>query len=235
MLPLTLKLLGAGERGQTVSSSTLTFLGIPGSLRSGSHSLAALQAMRALLPQNVRLNLFNPQCLPLSRKLAGTSEVQDDQIAELKRQIRAADAVILAVPEYLYGVTAVMNDIIDCAAQPAQPAQDNALIGKPVAVIGVSSSRRSAAHAQEHLRLKLHSLGMLPVDQPEVLVRTSYTTSFFGEPRPFMEEASRALVCEVLASLVAATPPGAAARIAKMVLTSGSLHFGRHSGAQLQA
>ena len=170
--------------------------------------------------------------LPLSRKLAVTSEVQDDQIAELKRQIRAADAVILAVPEYLYGVTAVMNDIIDCAAQPAQ---DNALIGKPVAVIGVSSSRRSAAHAQEHLRLKLHSLGMLPVDQPEVLVRTSYTTSFFGEPRPFMEEASRALVCEVLASLVAATPPGAAARIAKMVLTSGSLHFGRHSGAQLQA
>ena len=214
-----------------MSSSSLTILGIPGSLRTGSHSLAALEAMRALLPRNVQLKLFDPQTLPLSRhhdKPSGPARGANDQVAELKRQIRAADAVVLAVPEYLYGVTTVMNDIMDCAAHPAQ---DNALTGKPVAVIGVSSSRRSAAQAQEHLRLKLHALGMRPVDQPEVLVRASYTARFFGGPRPSMDEASRALVCEVLASLVSAMPSGGATRIAKMVLTSGSLHFGRHGAA----
>ncbi len=217
-----------------MSSSPLTILGIPGSLRTGSHSLAALQAMRPLLPRNVQLKLFDPQRLPLSRhhdRPACPVRSENEQVAELKRQIRAADAVVLAVPEYLYGVTTVMNDIMDCAAHPAQ---DNALVGKPVAVIGVSSSRRSAAHAQEHLRLKLHALGMRPVDQPEVLVRTSYTTRLFGGPQPTMDETARALVCEVLAELVSAMPSDGATRIAKMVLTSGSLHFGRRDGgAQL--
>ena len=69
---------------------------------------------------------------------------QDDErnpparVVELKRSVRAADAVLLVTPEYNYSIPGVLKNAIDWASRPYG---DNSWDGKPVAVMGASVNR----------------------------------------------------------------------------------------------
>src|SRR5512145_595861 len=104
---------------------TLQFLGIAGSLRRGSFNRAALRAAQRLVPAGVALEAFDIGRLPLYNQDHESAPAH--AVSELKRAIRAADAIVIATPEYNYSVPGVLKNAIDCASRPYG---DNAWAGK---------------------------------------------------------------------------------------------------------
>ena len=102
--------------------------------------------------------------------LEGLSSFNEDaerllpaRVVELKTQIRQADAILIATPEYNYSVPGVLKNAIDWASRPYG---DNAWDGKPVAIMGVSPGPFGTARAQHHLRQTFVFLNMHPVNRP---------------------------------------------------------------------
>ena len=119
--------------------SAVRILGICGSLRRQSYNHAALRAAVQLVPEVATIEIADIDGLP------GFN--QDDEqnppakIVELKKQIRAAEAILFVTPEYNYSVPGVLKNAIDWASRPYG---DSAWAGKPVAVMGASSGMHGA-------------------------------------------------------------------------------------------
>ena len=86
---------------------------------------------------------------------------------ELKRRIRAADALLFVTPEYNYSIPGVLKNAIDWASRPYG---DNAWSGKPAAIMGASIGGIGTARAQYHLRQVFVFLNVHPINEPEVMI-----------------------------------------------------------------
>lgn len=141
-------------------------LAIPGSLRRGSLNRRLLEAARAVAPPGVAVELADLRPLPF---YDGDSEAAGDPapVAELKRRIREADALLFATPEYNGAVPGVLQNAVDWASRPRGTA---ALTNKPIAVVGASPGGGGTASAQRALRQTLANAGALVLPAPELLV-----------------------------------------------------------------
>jgi chromate reductase len=146
-------------------SHPLTILGIAGSLRKKSYNRGALRAAQQLVPEGVKLDVFELDGI----RIFNQDEEQNppDEVRQLKAQIRAADAILFVTPEYNYSIPGVLKNAIDWASRPYG---DNAWQGKPVAVMGASVGPLGTSRAQYHLRQVFVFLDMLPLNKPEVMI-----------------------------------------------------------------
>ena len=147
------------------SANKLKILGFAGSLRVGSYNKALLHAAIDLLPENVTLEIFEIDGIPLFNQ-----DIEKDmpiKVKEFKSKIRDADAILIATPEYNYSVPGVLKNAIDWASRPYG---DNAFDKKPVAIISASVGMLGGARAQYHLRQTFVFLNMYPVNGPEVIL-----------------------------------------------------------------
>jgi chromate reductase, NAD(P)H dehydrogenase (quinone) len=140
-------------------------LGISGSLRRGSLNTALLRAAAERLPAGVELVEFErlgdvpPYDEDLdpstsSGELAGVPV--PDAVRELREAILAADAVLIATPEYNHSIPGQLKNALDWASRPAG---QSALNGKPAAAIGASKSMFGGVWAQTELRKVLAATG----------------------------------------------------------------------------
>jgi chromate reductase len=124
-------------------------LGISGSLRRDSHNSALLRAAAKLMPPSVELEIFD------GLKAVEPYDEDDDRGAgpdgarRLRESIEAADAVLIATPEYNSSVPGQLKNAIDWASRPLRT---NALWGKPVAVVGASTGMFGAVWSQAEVR-----------------------------------------------------------------------------------
>src|SRR5262249_21943415 len=89
-------------------------------------------------------------------------------VAELKSVVREADALLLAVPEYNYGVSGVLKNTIDWLSRPPE---HSVLHGKPAALMGASSGMAGTARAQLQLRQAfVYTQTWVLPPPPEILV-----------------------------------------------------------------
>jgi chromate reductase len=143
----------------------MNILGIAGSLRKNSFNRAALRVAGASAPQGVTIDIFDIAGLP------GFNEDQEKspppQVVDLKKRIRAADAVLFVTPEYNYSIPGVLKNAIDWASRPYG---DSAWSGKPAAIMGASIGGQGTSRAQYHLRQCMVFLNMFPLNQPEVMI-----------------------------------------------------------------
>jgi chromate reductase, NAD(P)H dehydrogenase (quinone) len=146
-------------------SRPIQIIGIAGSLRRSSYNRAALRAAAQLLPQDVTLDIFELDGIPGFNQ--DEEQNPPDKVAELKKRIRAAEAVLIVTPEYNYSVPGVLKNAIDWASRPYG---DSAWSGKPVAIMGASIGAIGTARAQYHLRQMFVFLNMFPINQPEVMI-----------------------------------------------------------------
>jgi chromate reductase, NAD(P)H dehydrogenase (quinone) len=126
-------------------------------------------------------------------------------VAELRRAIEAADTVLIATPEYNGSVPGQLKNALDWASRPFR---SNPLRGKPVAVIGASSSPRGAASAQAELRKVLRVIGARVIG-PEFAVPRVHER--FDADGRLSDDVVRARLRELLAELALATTPVVAA------------------------
>lgn len=146
---------------------TIRVLGIAGSLRAGSYNRALLRAARELAPDGMEIRIFDGLgAIPL---YDADLEARGDPgpVAALKAAIREADALLVATPEYNYGVPGVLKNAIDWASRPAG---SSVLNRKPAAVMGATPGANGTARAQLALRQSFVFTETYVLPQPEVLV-----------------------------------------------------------------
>jgi chromate reductase, NAD(P)H dehydrogenase (quinone) len=137
-------------------------LAISGSLRRGSHNTELLRAAAELLPPSVELEIFG------GLKAVEPYDQDDDVGAgpagarRLRDAISFADAVLIATPEYNSSLPGQLKNAIDWASRPLR---ENALWGKPVAVIGASTGMFGGVWSQAEARKTLGASGARVIDR----------------------------------------------------------------------
>src|SRR4030043_343633 len=144
---------------------TISILGFAGSLRKDSYNKSILRAAIEFLPKDTGLEIFDLEGIPPFNQ--DIENQPPEKVRGFKTKIRAADAILIATPEYNYSIPGVLKNTIDWASRPYG---DNAFEGKPVAVMGASIGMLGTARAQYHLRQSLVFLNLYPLNRPEVMV-----------------------------------------------------------------
>jgi chromate reductase len=122
------------------------------------------------------------------------------RVKEFKAKIRAADAILIATPEYNYSIPGVLKNAIDWASRPYG---NNAFEGKPVAIMSASIGMLGGTRAQYHLRQTFVFLNMYPINRPEVIV--TFAPEKIDEKGIVTDENTRKFMKELLENLVAWT------------------------------
>ncbi|MEM2968201.1 MAG: NAD(P)H-dependent oxidoreductase [Candidatus Bathyarchaeia archaeon] len=173
----------------------IKILGIVGSLRKGSYNKALMQAAMALKPKEAMIEIFDLEGIPPFNQ---DFEAQPPEIVKkFKAAIKAADALLIATPEYNYSVPGVLKNAIDWASRPYG---DNAFAGKPVAIMSASVGSLGGARAQYHLRQILLALNMYPLNRPEVML--PFADESVDAEGNLTNEKTRLLIRELLEALV---------------------------------
>ncbi|CAN5484849.1 NAD(P)H-dependent FMN reductase [soil metagenome] len=159
-----------------VSMSIPRVLGIAGSLRVDSYNRRLLEAATDALP-DVDWTIARIRGIP-----PYDADVEARGIppaaAQLKDQIAAADAVVIATPEYNHSIPGVLKNAIDWASRPGMRSP---FVGKPVLMLAASTGRGGARRALDHLRQVLDSMDAdpLPTEVSVASVRGRFAD---GEP-----------------------------------------------------
>lgn len=145
----------------------LTLLGIPGALRAAStNRLLLAEARRAFgearhTEADLRLPLYDGDLEKAEGIPPGVQSLAD--------QIAAADAVVIATPEYNKAPPGVLKNALDWVSRTkGAPFRD-----KPVAIISAADGRGGGDRSQFALRLMLTPFRPRLLPGPEVMVAES--------------------------------------------------------------
>jgi chromate reductase len=147
-------------------SPQVQVLAICGSLRKGSFNRMAMQAAIARAPAAMTVTEGPIGDIPLYNEDV-RAEGDPPAVARLKEQVKAADALLFATPEYNYGMPGVLKNAIDWVSRPPSSSPFD---GKPVAILGASMGMMATVRSQLQLRQTCLALNMQPVTRPEVLI-----------------------------------------------------------------
>ena len=169
-------------------------LTISGSLQAASSNSALLDAAAAIAPAGTEVvRSVSPGDLPhFNPDLEADGAPAPAAVAELRDQIGAADAVLIATPEYAHSLPGSLKDALDWMVGSGH------LYAKPVAIIAGSPREDGAARGRAALEQTLRAQGSVIV--------TSRTIALSAQERADGQvgDAARAAVVEVLDALAEA-------------------------------
>jgi chromate reductase len=173
-------------------------LALSGSLREGSYNTLLLGAAERLLPGDVELEQYPTRQLaavpPYDADLE--AEGQPGSVVDLKEAIAAADAIVIATPEYNSSIPGQLKNVLDWVSRPIR---ENPLRGKPVAVVGASTSAYGAIWAQAELRKVLGVLGARVVDAE---VAIAHAAERFDERGELLDSQALEQLAQAVGNLV---------------------------------
>jgi chromate reductase len=144
----------------TGAFGVMKILAISGSLRAASNNSALLRALARLAPENISIELFRDLGnLPLFNP--DIEDTDPPVVAGFRAQLVAADAVLIASPEYAHGVTGAMKNALDWVVGC------EAFVLKPVALLNASPR---AVHAPASLKETLTVMSALIVEDASIAV-----------------------------------------------------------------
>jgi len=174
--------------------SALNVLALSGSLREKSYNTALLREAVRLAPPGMTIEITPIRDIPLY-----DADVEargfPAAVTGLSAKVKAADALLIATPEYNFSIPGVLKNVVDWLSRPPL---DAALVRKPVAIVG-AGGRLGSARAQYHLRQVCACLSMLPVPRPEVFVLSAWEK--FDAQGRLTSEADVKQITDLLAAL----------------------------------
>lgn len=181
---------------------TIRILALGGSLREGSRNRALLLEAAAMAPAEAEVDLtqlatigslplFNQDILDRGGFPAG--------VAELKEALRAADGLLIATPEYNWGIPGFLKNAIDWASRPA--ADIASVFGDlPVALIGAGGGAGTRFAQQAWLSV-FRFLKMRPWYGESLYVDRAHER--FGADNRLTDDATRTQLRAVVAGFAA--------------------------------
>ncbi len=174
--------------------ASINVLGICGSLRAKSFNRSALLAAAELMPAGMQMTVADHADVPLFNQ-----DVQDkgfpEAVMRLAQQIREADALLIASPEYNFSISGVLKNAIDWLSRvPAPPFKD-----KPVAILSATMGPLGGARQQYELRKVLGSQDALVLVKPEVFIGQAQTK--FDAEGKLTDAATRKAVTDQMLAL----------------------------------
>ena len=139
---------------------------VVGSIRKESINRKLAKALIKLAPKDLECELVRIDDLPVFNQDHDQDPPQ--QVARVKAQIIAADAILFVTPEHNRSLPTALKNVLDWVSRPYGK---NLWAGKPAGVAGASVGAVGTAVAQAHLRAVLGYLDVPTLGQPEVYVQ----------------------------------------------------------------
>jgi chromate reductase, NAD(P)H dehydrogenase (quinone) len=144
-------------------------VGISGSLRQASWNTGLLRAAGELLPEAMSLEIVDLADIPMYNQDHDGPHASE-VVKQFRERIRAADALLIATPEYNASIPGVLKNALDWASRPIN---DSALAGKPLASMG-AGGLSGTNRAQLALRTISGALNVLPLNRPQVQITRAW-------------------------------------------------------------
>jgi chromate reductase len=178
---------------------SLHVVGIAGSLRIYSFNRGLLRAAQDVAPPGMQITIMDVTPIPFYN---ADVEAQGDPapVAQLKTAVKQADALLIAVAEYNYGMSGVLKNTIDWLSRPP----DLVLNGKPVALMGASPGMVGTARAQLQVR-QTFVFTQTPVMPPPPEVLVAQAQEKFDRQGQLTDDDTRARIQRLLEALVSWT------------------------------
>lgn len=171
-------------------------LGFAGSLRKASYNRALLRAAQEMLPTQVTLDIFHLDDIPFFNPDV-EAQATPEPVLAFRRAMKAADALLIASPEYNYSVTGVLKNAIDWASRKGP--DEEAPLDRHVAGIMGAGGGFGAIRAQLHLREILLHNDVFVLNRPQVTL--SRAGAHFNAEGILTNERSRQKVRALLEAL----------------------------------
>ncbi len=138
-----------------------------GSLRKGSYNRCLIENSKRLAPEGMEFEHVFLDDVPLYNTDVETEKFPE-AVVRLKEQIRAADGVLMAVPEHNFSFSAVLKNVTEWLSRP--PRENSVLENKPVILQSASTSWSGGLRAQLQLHQTLNYFPVRLMRFPEVCV-----------------------------------------------------------------
>lgn len=138
---------------------------IVGSLRAASWNRKIAQALIALAPPELALELVEIRELPLYDQDLDDADEPPQAWLDFRKRMRGFDAVLFVTPEYNRSVPAALKNAIDVGSRPFG---ESVWDGKPGAIVSVSPGAMGGFGANHHLRQSLVFLNVPCLQMPEM-------------------------------------------------------------------
>lgn len=164
---------------------------IVGSLRRDSYTRRLVQALAAMAPASMKLEIVEIRELSLYNQ---DDEAQPPQAwLAFRNRVRRADAVLFATPEYNRSIPGVLKNAIDVGSRPYG---SSVWSRKPAAIVSVSPGAMGAFGANHHLRQTLVFFDMPTLQQPEAYI--GGIDKAFDDSGEFVNPSTRAFCAKFL-------------------------------------
>ncbi len=173
-------------------ANTLRIAAISGSLRKGSYNTATLRAAAEMAADTMDIDIIT---------LEGVEPFNEDVeaagwppgVKALRDRMQGADGLLIATPEYNYGIPGVLKNALDWLSRPTG---EGPVAGLPAAIVGASMSMTGTARAQSHLRQVFFYNAMPLLPTAEVLIAKA--AERFDDEGKLVHEPTRKFLSEML-------------------------------------
>jgi chromate reductase len=160
------------------NEDTRHVVALSGSLRRASHNTALLQAAAACAPPALQVTLYEPGVrVPLFDEDIEREGVPAE-VQQLHAALAAADAVLIATPEYNQAIPGGLKNALDWVSR----IKPHPLAGKAVGIVGATTGPWGTRYAQSMLRHTLTGSGALVMPVPQVFIRGAVAALPGGQP-----------------------------------------------------
>jgi chromate reductase len=139
-----------------------------GSIRKGSHNRILIETSKRLAPEGMTIEHLEIRDFPIYNM-----DRESDFpaiVTEFKNKIKAADGILMAVPEHNFSFSGVLKNAIDWASRPPM---DRVFEGKPIAMQSAAGGWAGGLRAQLHLRQVMAYFPAKVMFFPEICVGQS--------------------------------------------------------------
>lgn len=169
-------------------------VGLCGSLRKDSINRMALRLAAGCMPPRMALDIVDWRGVP-----PFDADVLADgippEVAALRERIRAADAMLIATPEYNFSIPGMFKNALDWVSR----GDDQPLRRKPVALLSAAPGPLGGARVQYDLRKVLLFMDAMVLTKPEVFIGSA--ASKFAADGSCVDETTRAFVARQMEAL----------------------------------
>lgn len=141
-------------------------IGFAGSLRKGSYNKMLLKNVQQLFPDDMELEIIDIPDIPIYNYDIQASQGIPSSVIEIGEKIRNAHAVLIATPEYNYGVPGGLKNFIDWISR----IENQPLRGRVLGMMGATTGLGGTIRAQVALRMIAVFVESCVMAKPEIYV-----------------------------------------------------------------